>query len=240
MQELSAQLKELSDKGSIRPSSSQWGASVLFVKTKDRSLRMCIDYRELNKLTTAFRTRYGHYEFQVTPFGLTNSPAVFIDLMNRVCKPFLDKFVIVFIDDILIYSMNKVEHKGHLKQILELLKKEELYHKFSKCDFWLSKVQFLSHVIDREGIHIDQDKIEPVSAPILALPKGSENFMVYCDASHKGLGAAQNEARKEENYGTEDLCEMIKKLDPRANGTLCLNGRSWIPCLGKLRGVIMH
>ncbi|GJS97079.1 putative reverse transcriptase domain-containing protein [Tanacetum coccineum] len=206
MQELSAQLQELSDKGFIRPSSSPWGAPVLFVKKKDGSFRMCIDYRELNKLTvknryplpriddlfdqlqgssvyskidlrsgyhqlrvrdedipkTAFRTRYGHYEFQVMPFGLTNAPAVFMDLMNRVCKPFLDKFVIVFIDDILIYSRNKVEHEGHLKQILELLKKEELYAKFSKCDFWLSKVQFLGHVIDREGIHVDPAKIESI------------------------------------------------------------------------------
>ncbi|GJS44291.1 putative reverse transcriptase domain-containing protein [Tanacetum coccineum] len=167
MKELSEQLKELSDKGFIRPSSSPWGAPVLFVKKKDGSFRMCIDYRELNKLTvknryplpriddlfdqlqgssvyskidlrsgyhqlrvreedipkTAFRTRYGHYEFQVMPFGLTNAPAVFMDLMNRVCKPYLDKFVIVFIDDILIYSKNKKEHEEHLKQILELLKK---------------------------------------------------------------------------------------------------------------------
>ncbi|GKE82557.1 retrotransposon protein, putative, ty3-gypsy subclass, partial [Tanacetum coccineum] len=165
------------------PSSSPWGAPVLFVKKKDRSFRMCIDYRELNKLTvknryplpriddlfdqlqgssvyskidlrpgyhqlrvreedipkTAFRTRYGHYEFQVMPFGLTNAPAVFMDLMNRVCKPYLDKFVIVFIDDILIYSKNKEEHEGHLKLILELLKKEELYAKFSKCEFWIPK-----------------------------------------------------------------------------------------------------
>ncbi|GJV43466.1 putative reverse transcriptase domain-containing protein [Tanacetum coccineum] len=169
MKELSEQLKELSDKGFIRPSSSLWGAPVLFVKKKDGSFRMCIDYRELNKLTvknryplpriddlfdqlqgssvyskidlrssyhqlrvreedipkTAFRTRYGHYEFQVMPFGLTNAPAVFMDLMNRVCKPYLDKFVIVFIDDILIYSKNKQEHEEHLKLILELLKKEE-------------------------------------------------------------------------------------------------------------------
>ncbi|GKA91881.1 putative reverse transcriptase domain-containing protein [Tanacetum coccineum] len=111
---------------------------------------------------TAFRIRYGHYEFQVMPFGLTNASAVFMDLMNRVCKPFLDKFVIVFIDDILIYSRNKVEHEGHLKQILELLKKEELYAKFLKCDFWLSKVQFPAHVIDREDIYMDPTKIESI------------------------------------------------------------------------------
>ncbi|GJZ65464.1 putative reverse transcriptase domain-containing protein [Tanacetum coccineum] len=206
MKELSEQLKELSDKGFIRPSSSPWGAPVLFVKKKDGSFRMCIDYRELNKLTvknryplpriddlfdqlqgssvyskidlrsgyhqlrvreedipkTAFRTRYGHYEFQVMPFGLTNAPAVFIDLMNRVCKPYLDKFVIVFIDDILIYSKNKQEHEEHLKLILELLKKEELYAKFSKCEFWIPKVQFLGHVIDSKGIHVDPAKIKSI------------------------------------------------------------------------------
>ncbi|GKA47593.1 putative reverse transcriptase domain-containing protein [Tanacetum coccineum] len=206
MKELADQLQELSDKGFIRPSSSPWGAPVLFVKKKDGSLRMCIDYRELNKLTvknryplpriddlfdqlqgssvyskidlrsgyhqlrvreediskTAFRTRYGHYEFQVMPFGLTNAPAVFMDLMNRVCKPYLDKFVIVFIDDILIYSKNKQEHEEHLKIILELLKKEELYAKFSKCEFWIPKVQFLGHMIDNKGIHVDPAKIESV------------------------------------------------------------------------------
>ncbi|GJX25215.1 putative reverse transcriptase domain-containing protein [Tanacetum coccineum] len=110
----------------------------------------------------AFRTRYGHYEFQVMPFGLTNAPATFIDLMNRVCKPYLDKFVIVFIDYILIYSKNKKEHEGHLKLILSLLQKEELFTKFSKCEFWLSKVKFLCHQIDSEGIHVDPTKIESV------------------------------------------------------------------------------
>nr|GEV65111.1 putative reverse transcriptase domain-containing protein [Tanacetum cinerariifolium] len=172
MKELAEQLKELSEKGFIRPSSSPWGAPVLFVKKKDGSFWMCIDYRELNKLTlrvqeedipkTAFGTRYGHYEFQVMPFGLTNAPAVFMDLMNRVCKPYLHKFVIIFIDDILIYSKDEKEHEEPLKVILELLKKEELYAKFSKCEFWVPKVQFLGYMIDRQGIHVDPAKIESV------------------------------------------------------------------------------
>nr|GEX03022.1 putative reverse transcriptase domain-containing protein [Tanacetum cinerariifolium] len=194
MKELSDQLQELSDKGFIRPSSSPWGAPVLFVKKKDGSFRMCIDYRLLNKLTvknryplsriddlfdqlqgssiyskidlrsgyhqlrvreadipkTAFRTRYGHYEFQVMPFGLTNAPAVFMDLMNRVCKPYLDKFMIVFINDILIYSKDEKKHEEHLKAILELLKKEEFI------------VQFLGHLINSQGLHVDPAKIEAV------------------------------------------------------------------------------
>ncbi|GKF23739.1 putative reverse transcriptase domain-containing protein [Tanacetum coccineum] len=111
---------------------------------------------------TAFRTRYGHYEFQVMPFGLTNAPVVFMDLMNRVCKPYLDKFVIIFIDDILIYSKNKQEYEGHLKLILELLNKKELYAKFSKCEFWIPKVQFLGHVIDSKGIRVDPAKIKSI------------------------------------------------------------------------------
>ncbi|GKA08752.1 putative reverse transcriptase domain-containing protein [Tanacetum coccineum] len=150
MKELSEQLQELSDKGFIRPSSSPWGAPVLFVKKKDGSFRMCIDYhlrsgyhqlrvREQDIPKTAFQTRYGHYESQVMPFRLTNAPVIFMDLMNRVCKPYLDKFVIVFIDDILIYSKDKKEHEEHLKAILELLKKEKLYDKFSKCEFWILK-----------------------------------------------------------------------------------------------------
>ncbi|GJU42690.1 putative reverse transcriptase domain-containing protein [Tanacetum coccineum] len=365
MQELSTQLLELSDKGFIRPSSSPWGALVLFVKNRYGSFWMCIDYRELNKLTvknrypllriddlfdqlqgsrvcskidlrsgyhqlrvrvedipmTLFRTHNGHYEFQVMPFGLTNAPAVFMDLMNR---------------------------------------EEKLFAKFSKCEFWLSNVKFLGHVIDSEGIHADPAKIESIkdwksvkfdwgekaeaefqllkqklySAPILALPEGSENFVVYCDASYKGLGAvlmqkdkrhylygtkyvvftdhkslqhildqkelnmrhrqwleylsdydfeiryhpgkanvvagalsrkerikplrvralvmtvvlnlpkkilnAQAEARKEKNYIAKDLHGMINKLEPRADGTLCLNNKSWIPCYGNLRALIMH
>ncbi|GJT01622.1 putative reverse transcriptase domain-containing protein [Tanacetum coccineum] len=181
LEELSRQLKELQDKGFIRPSSSPWEAPVLFMKKKDGSFRMCIDYKELNKLTidlrsgyhqlrvheddipkTAFRTRYGHFEFTVKPFGLTNAPAVFMDLMNRVCRPNLDKFVIVFIDDILIYSKTREEHIEHLRLVLELLKEEKLYAKFSKCEFWLREVQFLGHVINGDGIHVDPSKIEAV------------------------------------------------------------------------------
>nr|GFA50030.1 putative reverse transcriptase domain-containing protein [Tanacetum cinerariifolium] len=177
-----------------------------FVKKKDGSFRMCIDYRELNNLTikncyplpriddlfdqlqgsryllkvdlrsgyhqlrvreedipkTAFRTRYGHFEFTVMPFGLTNAPAVFMDLVNRVCRPYLDKFAIVFIDDILIYSKSKEEHEVYLKLILKLLKKEILFGKFLKCEFWLQEVHFLSHVANSEGIHVDPKKIEAV------------------------------------------------------------------------------
>ncbi|GJR17520.1 putative reverse transcriptase domain-containing protein [Tanacetum coccineum] len=206
MQELSGQLQELQDKGFIRPSHSPWGAPVLFVKKKDGSLRMCIDYRELNKLTvknryplpriddlfdqlqgsrffskidlrsgyhqlrvheddipkTAFRTRYRHFEFTVMPFGLTNAPTIFMDLVNRVCKPYLDKFVIVFIDDILIYSKTKEDHEVHLGLVLELLRKEKLYAKFSKCEFWLQEVHFLGHVVNQNGIHVDPSKIEAV------------------------------------------------------------------------------
>nr|GEZ09448.1 putative reverse transcriptase domain-containing protein [Tanacetum cinerariifolium] len=230
MKELAKKLQELSDKGFIRPSSSPWGApvlfvkkkdgsfrmcidylwgaSVLFVKKKDGSFRMCIDYHELNKLTiknryplpriddlfdqlqgssvyskidlrsgyhqlrvrekdipiTAFRTRYGHYEFQVMTFGLTNASTVFMDLMNRVCGPFLDKFVIVFIDDILIYSKNKEEHEEHLRIILELLQKEKLYAKFLKCEFWLDFMKFLGHVINSQGVHVDPAKVEAIKS----------------------------------------------------------------------------
>nr|GFA50548.1 putative reverse transcriptase domain-containing protein [Tanacetum cinerariifolium] len=111
---------------------------------------------------TAFKTRYGHFEFMVMPFGLTNAHAVFIDLMNPVCMTYLDKFVIVFIDDILIYSKSKEEDEVYLKLILELLKKEKLFGIFSKCEFWLQEVHFLGHVVNSEGIHVDPNKIEAV------------------------------------------------------------------------------
>nr|GEX24544.1 putative reverse transcriptase domain, aspartic peptidase domain protein [Tanacetum cinerariifolium] len=118
--------------------------------------------REEDIPKTAFRTRYVHFEFTVMPFGLTNAPAIFIDLMNRICKPYLDKFVIVFIDEILIYSKSEEEHEVHLKTILDLLKKEKLYVKFSKCEFWLKEVQFLGHVVNRDGIQVDPSKVESV------------------------------------------------------------------------------
>ncbi|GKB59828.1 putative reverse transcriptase domain-containing protein [Tanacetum coccineum] len=213
MQELSTQFQELSDRVFIRPSSSPWGAPVLFVKKKDGSFRI-VRGEDIPKI--AFRTRYGHYEFQVMPFGLTNAPAVFMDLMNRVCKPYLDRFVIVFIDDILIYSKSRKKHEGHLKLILKLLKEEELYAKFSKCEFWLLKVQFLGHVIDSEGVHVDPAKIEAIedwASPktptkiyqFLGLAEGSENFVVYCYTSHKGLGAVLMQREKVIAYASRQL-----------------------------------
>ncbi|XP_023773747.1 uncharacterized protein LOC111922420, partial [Cyanistes caeruleus] len=190
LKELKEQLQELLDKGFIRPSVSPWGAPVLFVKKKDGTMRMCIDYRQLNKATiknkyplpriddlfdqlqgarvfskidlrsgyhqlkireadilkTAFRTRYGHYEFLVMSFGLTNAPAAFMQLMNNVFRPYLDSFVVVFIDDILV------------------LREEKLYAKFSKCEFWLNSVAFLGHVVSSEGIQVDPKKIEAVQS----------------------------------------------------------------------------
>nr|GEX55232.1 hypothetical protein [Tanacetum cinerariifolium] len=323
--------QELSDKGFIRPSSSPWGAPVLFFKKKDGSFRMCIDYRELNKLTVKNRyplSRVDDLFDQLQGSSIYSKidlrSAIFMDLMNRVYKPYLDKFVIVFIDDIIIYSKNEQEHGEHLKLILELLKREKLYAKFSKCEFWIPKVQFLGHVIDSRGIHGDKQeaafqllKQKLCSAPILALPEGTENFVAYCDASHKVLGAvlkelnmrqrrwlellsdydceiryhpgkanvvadalsrkerikplrvralvmtigldlpkqvlgAQTEAKKPENLKKEDVGVMLienskdlekfrkEKLEPHTDETLCFNNRSWLPCYGDLRALIMH
>ncbi|GJW00621.1 putative reverse transcriptase domain-containing protein [Tanacetum coccineum] len=184
MEELSSQLRELQDKGFIRPSSSPWGApltiknryplpriddlfdslqgSQYFSKIDLRSGYHQLRVHEDDIPKTSFITRYGHFEFTVMPFGLTNAPAVFMDLMNQVCRPYLDKFVIVFIDAIFIYSRTKEEHETHLGLILELLKKEKLYAKFSKCEFWLQVVQFLRHAINIDGIHVDPSKIEVV------------------------------------------------------------------------------
>ncbi|GKC57538.1 putative nucleotidyltransferase, ribonuclease H [Tanacetum coccineum] len=159
---------------------------------------------------TAFRTRYGHFEFTVMPFGLTNAPAVFMDLMNRVCRPYLDKFVIVFIDDILIYSRTKEEHEMHLGLILELLKKEKQYAKFSKCEFRLQEVQFLGHVINGDGLHVDSSKIEAlrIGKPLelhQSTPVWTEDFVVYYDASGLRLGCALMQRGKVIAYASRQL-----------------------------------
>ncbi|KAL0562098.1 hypothetical protein IC582_002548 [Cucumis melo] len=313
LKELKVQLQELLDKGFIRPSVSPWGAPVLFVKKKDGSMRLCIDYRELNKVTvknryplpriddlfdqlqgatvfskidlrsgyhqlrikdedipkTAFRSRYGHYEFIVMSFGLTNAPAVFMDLMNRVFREFLDTFVIVFIDDILIYSKTEAEHEEHLRMVLQTLRDNKLYAKFSKCEFWLKQVSFLGHVVSKAGVSVDPAKIEAVTgwtrpstvsevrsflglagyyrrfvenfsriatpltqltrkgvpfvwskacedsfqtlkqklvtAPVLTVPDGSGSFVIYSDASKKGLGCVLMQQGKVVAYASRQL-----------------------------------
>ncbi|KAA0057631.1 pol protein [Cucumis melo var. makuwa] len=325
LKELKVQLQESLDKGFIRPSVSPWGAPVLFVKKKDGSMHLCIDYRELNKvsvknryplpriddlfdqlqgatvfskidlrsgyhqlrikdgdvLKTAFRSRYGHYEFIVMSFGLTNAPAVFMDLMNREFREFLDTFVIVFIDDILIYSKMEAEHEEHLRMVLQTLRDNKLYAKFSKCEFWLKQVSFLGHVVSKAGVSVDPAKIEAVTswtrpstvsevpsflglagyyrrfmenfsriatpltqltrkgapfvwskacedsfqnlkqklvtAPVLTVPDDSGSFVIYSDASKKGLGCVLMQQGKvvayasrqlkshEQNYPTHDL-----------------------------------
>ena len=179
---------------------------MLLVKKKDGSSRLCVDYRQLNKLTiknkyhlpriddlmdqlngvvvfskidlrsgyhqilvkaedvqkTAFRSRYGHYEYVVMPFGVTNAPALFMDYMNKIFRPFLDKFVVVFIDDILIYSKTHEDHVQYLRTVLGILMEEKLYAKLSKCEFWMREVQFLGHVISSLGILVDPTKVDVV------------------------------------------------------------------------------
>ncbi|GJW03506.1 putative reverse transcriptase domain-containing protein [Tanacetum coccineum] len=188
-QEFFDQLKELSEKGFIRPSSSPWGAPILFVKKKDGTFRMCIDYCELNKLTV--KNRYPLLRID----HLFDQLQVFMDLMNRVCKPYLDKFVIVFIDDIIVYSKSKEEHEEHLKIILGLLKKEQVYAKFLKCDF-------CTNGEEEEAFQMLKQKL--CSAPILALPEGMEDLVVYCEASIKGFGAVLMQREKRHYlYGTK-------------------------------------
>ncbi|GJY70958.1 retrotransposon protein, putative, ty3-gypsy subclass, partial [Tanacetum coccineum] len=133
LKELKDQLQELLERGFIRPSISSWGAQVVFVKKKDGYHQLRVKEQDDSK--TAFRTRYGHYEFLVVPFGLTNALAVFMDLMNRVFHEYLDRFVIVFIDDILVYSKMREEHEDHLRIVLEILRQKKLYVKFSKCGY---------------------------------------------------------------------------------------------------------
>jgi hypothetical protein len=204
--ELKIQLQDLLEKGFIRPSSSPWGCPAIFVKKKDQTLRMCVDYRPLNEVTiknkyplpwidilydqltgarvfskidlrsgyhqirirpkdipkTAFTTRYGLFEYLVMSFGLTNAPAHFTYLMNSVFMPELDKFVVVFIDDILIYSKNEEEHAQHLRIVLTRLREHQLYAQFSKCAFWLEEIQFLGHVLSAKGIAVDPSKVQDI------------------------------------------------------------------------------
>ncbi|KAL0550149.1 hypothetical protein IC582_014651 [Cucumis melo] len=252
LKELKVQLQELLDKGFIRPSVSPWGAPVLFVKKKDGSMRLCIDYRELNKVTvknryplpriddlfdqlqgatvfskidlrsgyhqlrikdadvpkTTFRSRYRHYEFIVMSFGLTNAPTMFMDLMNKVFREFLDTFVIVFIDDILIYSKTEAEHEEHLRMVLQTLLDNKLFAKFSKSHFVWSKAC-------EDSFQNLKQKL--VTAPVLTVPDGSGSFVIYSDASKKGLGCVLMQQGKvvayafrqmkshEQNYPTHDL-----------------------------------
>jgi hypothetical protein len=207
LEELKKQLGELQRSGFIKPSSSPWGALVLFVEKKDKSMRMCVDYHSLNEVTfknkyplpriddlfdqlkgakyfskvdlrsgyhqlkirksdipkTAFITRYGQYEFTVMSFGLTNAPAYFMNLMNKVFMEELDKFVVVFIDDILVYSKSVEEREQHLRVVLGKLRARKLYTKFSKCEFWLEKISFLGHILTAEGVAVDTGKVETVS-----------------------------------------------------------------------------
>nr|GEY13269.1 putative reverse transcriptase domain-containing protein [Tanacetum cinerariifolium] len=264
MKELAEQLKELSDKGFIRPNYrelnkltiknryplpriddlfDQLQGSSVYSKIDLRSGYQQLRVREEDIPKTAFRTCYGHYEFQVMLFGLTNAPVVFMDLMNRVCKPYLDKFVIVFIDDILIYSKNEKENKEYLKEILELLKKEKLYAKFSKCEFWIPKVQFLGHVIDSRGIYVDPAKIESIKD--WASPKtsteirqflglaGSEDFVVYCDASHKGLGDVLVQRENVITYASRQLkANVVANTFSRKERTEPLRARALVMIIG--------
>ena len=259
--ELKKQIEDLLEKNFIRPCASPWGAPVLVVKEKDGSSRLCVDYRQLNKLTiknkyplpriddlldqlrgaavfskidlrsgyhqilvkledvqkTAFRSRYGHYEYVVMPFGVTNAPTIFMDYMNRIFQPYLDQFVVVFIDDILIYSENKEEHADHLRVVLEVLREHKLYGKLSKCEFWLDEVQFLGLAghyrrfvegfckmvspltqLTRKDqpfswtteceVCFEDMKRRLTTAPILAILDTTKMFEVYCDASYQGLG----------------------------------------------------
>ena len=179
---------------------------MLFTEKKDKTLRLCIDYRQFNGLTiknmyplsriddlfdqlrgarvyskidlstgyhqlrvreadipkTMFRTRYRHFEFTVIPFGLTNAPTTFMDLMHKVFQPYLDQFVVVIIDDILIYSKSEEEHEGHLRIVLQVLRDHQLYAKFNKCGFWLIEVKLLGHVISTSGVSVDPEKIEAI------------------------------------------------------------------------------
>jgi len=204
--ELKRQLDDLLAKGFIRPSKLPWAFPMLFVEKKDGTKRLCVDYRDLNRVTiknkyplpridvlfeqlqgakvfskidlnsgyhqlrireediekTTFSTRYGHYEYIVMSFGLTNAPAVFMEAMNRMLHEYLDDFVVVFLDDILIYSKSEEEHERHLRLVLDALRKNQFYAKLKKCAFWLFEVAFLGHVINQHGILVDPKNVASV------------------------------------------------------------------------------
>ncbi|KAA3484545.1 DNA/RNA polymerases superfamily protein [Gossypium australe] len=293
LKELKIQLQELIDKGFTRPSYSLWGAPVLFVKKKDGWMRLCIDYRQLNKVTvknkyplpriddlfdqlkgatvfskidlrsgyyqlrvkeqdvlkTAFRTRYGHYEFLVMPFGLTNAPAIFMDLMNRVFRPYVYKFVVVFIDDILIYSRDENDHEEHMRIVLQTLRDKQLYAKFSKSEFWIRGVGFLGHIVSGDGIRdvkfdwtetcqqsFERLKTLLAEAPVLVQPESGKEFMVFSDASFNGLDCVLMQEGKVVAYASRQLKPHGKNypthdLELAAIKDLNLQQMQWIELL---------
>jgi hypothetical protein len=259
--ELKIQLQDLLDKGFIRPSASPWGCPALFVKKKDNSLRLCVDYRPLNAVTiknkyplpridilfdqlagakvfskidlrsgyhqikikpcdipkTAFSTRYGLYEYLVMSFGLTNAPAYFMYLMNSVFMPELDKFVVVFIDDILIYSKNEEDYANHIRIVLQQLRDHHLYATFSKCEFWLNSVKFLGHTISSEGILVDPTKVQEVMD--WKLPTSVHQIRSF-------LGLAGYYRRFIPNFSkiAKPMTELLKKLN--IDGTISVTKHS--------------
>nr|GFA51618.1 hypothetical protein [Tanacetum cinerariifolium] len=241
IKDLLKQLKELSDKGFIRPSSSPWGAPVLFVKKKDGSFQMCIDYRELNKLTVPGAAPVARAPYRLAPSGMKD--------LSEQLKELSDKGV---------KGLDEKEHEEHLKAILELLKKEELYAKFSKCEFWIPKVPFLglgAVLMQRENVisyASRQLKIHEKNYKTYDLELGAVVFTLKTWSHYLKILSAQTEARKPKNIKKEDVGGMLvensrdpkkvrtEKLEPHTDGTLCLNGKSWLPCYADLRTVIMY
>ena len=247
------------DKYFIRPSTSPWGAPVLFAKKKNKALRLCIDNRQLNRvmiknryplpriddlfdqlrgaqvysmidvrtgyhqlrvreadiLKIAFRTRYMHLEFTVMPFGLTNAPTTFMDLMHRVFQTYLDQFVVVFVDDILIYSQYEEEHEDHLRVVLQLLRDHQLYAKFSKCEFWLTEVRFLRHVVSASSVSVDPEKVKAVMSwersrsvfEICTFLGLAGYYRRFIEDFSRLVAPMTRLARKEVKFKWNDLCE---------------------------------